>query len=53
MTRDDVIRFRCTAEDRQTLQRLADQRTDGNISLLLRLLIREALEDQKNENQGN
>lgn len=47
MTRDDVIRFRCTAEERQALQRLADERTDGNLSLLLRLLIREALEDQK------
>ena len=47
MTRDDVIRFRCTPEERLARQRLANERTDGNLSLLLRLLIREALEDKK------
>lgn len=45
MTRDDVIRFRCTDKEREKIQRLANERTDGNISRLIKQLI-----DKEGEN---
>ena len=40
--KNDVIRFRVTEDERKRIQTLADKRTNGNISSLIKGLIEQA-----------
>lgn len=43
MTTTDIIRFRVTAEERARIQALADKKTRGNVSSLLKNLVWDAI----------
>ena len=43
--KNDVIRFRVTEDERKRIQTLADKRTNGNISSLIKGLIEQAEDD--------
>lgn len=46
---DTVIRFRCTEEEREKIQRLADRKTGGNISKMLKSMIEKEAEEMSDE----